>query len=160
MNVPTRCHAQVCGVFVEMWLEGRVTTHTPTIDVISEPHFLSGSDGLQACGFAGTTTQTLQVRRRTILPVARSLSHSLRISEPPRHADHDIDSPAMMRNKPSSSMQKTYDDCYLMCSTAVYFEGQVRQSSQSYQGSTISVSGQQMCFSRIRCCSGQSRVTD
>jgi hypothetical protein len=22
-------------------------------------------------------------------------------------------------------MQKTYDECYLMCSTAVYFEGQV-----------------------------------
>ena len=33
---------------------------------------------------------------------------------------------AMMRNKPASSMQKTYDECYLICSTAVYFEGQVR----------------------------------
>jgi len=31
----------------------------------------------------------------------------------------------MMRNKPASSMQKTYDECYLMCSTAVFFEGQV-----------------------------------
>ncbi|KAL8653981.1 MAG: hypothetical protein Q9210_001788 [Variospora velana] len=30
-----------------------------------------------------------------------------------------------MRSKPSSSMQKTYDECYLICSTAVYFEGQV-----------------------------------
>ncbi|KAL4811139.1 P-loop containing nucleoside triphosphate hydrolase protein [Aspergillus unguis] len=30
----------------------------------------------------------------------------------------------MMRPKPASSLQKTYDDCYLMCSTAVYFEGQ------------------------------------
>ncbi|KAL8969472.1 MAG: hypothetical protein Q9183_001980 [Haloplaca sp. 2 TL-2023] len=30
----------------------------------------------------------------------------------------------MLRNKTSSSMQKTYDDCYLVCSTAVYFEGQ------------------------------------
>ncbi|PYH46840.1 putative AAA family ATPase [Aspergillus saccharolyticus JOP 1030-1] len=29
-----------------------------------------------------------------------------------------------MRPKPASSLQKTYDDCYLMCSTAVYFEGQ------------------------------------
>ncbi|KAI9840892.1 MAG: hypothetical protein M1837_001218 [Sclerophora amabilis] len=29
-----------------------------------------------------------------------------------------------MRNRPSSSMQKTYDDCYLTCSTAVYFENQ------------------------------------
>ncbi|MCJ1461858.1 hypothetical protein MMC07_000457 [Pseudocyphellaria aurata] len=29
-----------------------------------------------------------------------------------------------MRNKTSSSMQKTYDECYLICSTAVYFEGQ------------------------------------
>lgn len=32
----------------------------------------------------------------------------------------------MMRNKTSSSLQKTYDECYLICSTAVYFEGQVR----------------------------------
>ncbi|CAD6451345.1 f7bdd25d-a8f9-4e02-84ee-ff7478204032 [Sclerotinia trifoliorum] len=30
----------------------------------------------------------------------------------------------MMRNKQSSSLQKTYDECYLICSTAVYFEGQ------------------------------------
>ncbi|KAJ5814720.1 hypothetical protein N7474_006497 [Penicillium riverlandense] len=30
----------------------------------------------------------------------------------------------MMRPKPSSSLQKTYDECYLSCSTAVYFEGQ------------------------------------
>ncbi|KAN0081021.1 P-loop containing nucleoside triphosphate hydrolase protein [Elaphomyces granulatus] len=30
----------------------------------------------------------------------------------------------MMHSKPSSSMQKTYDECYLSCSTAVYFEGQ------------------------------------
>ncbi|KAI9758549.1 MAG: Fe(2+) transporter [Chaenotheca gracillima] len=29
-----------------------------------------------------------------------------------------------MRSRPSSSMQKTYDDCYLTCSTAVYFENQ------------------------------------
>ncbi|KAL8928458.1 MAG: hypothetical protein Q9208_001691 [Pyrenodesmia sp. 3 TL-2023] len=29
-----------------------------------------------------------------------------------------------MRNKPSSSMQKTYDECYLICSTALYFESQ------------------------------------
>ncbi|PGH26576.1 hypothetical protein AJ80_01705 [Polytolypa hystricis UAMH7299] len=29
-----------------------------------------------------------------------------------------------MRSKPASSMQKTYDECYLTCSTAVYFEGQ------------------------------------
>ncbi|KAI5276978.1 AAA-domain-containing protein [Aureobasidium subglaciale] len=28
------------------------------------------------------------------------------------------------RGKPAASMQKTYDDCYLTCSTAVYFEGQ------------------------------------
>jgi hypothetical protein len=32
----------------------------------------------------------------------------------------------MMRSKPVSSLQKTYDECYLVCSTAVYFEGQVR----------------------------------
>ncbi|KAJ5086884.1 hypothetical protein NUU61_008191 [Penicillium alfredii] len=31
----------------------------------------------------------------------------------------------MMRPRPASSMQKTYDECYLLCSTAVYFEGQV-----------------------------------
>lgn len=30
----------------------------------------------------------------------------------------------MMRNKTSSSLQKTYDECYLICSTAVYYEGQ------------------------------------
>ncbi|KAF2219918.1 P-loop containing nucleoside triphosphate hydrolase protein [Elsinoe ampelina] len=30
----------------------------------------------------------------------------------------------MIRSKTSSSMQKTYDDCYLICSTAVYFESQ------------------------------------
>ncbi|KXS94352.1 hypothetical protein AC578_3179 [Pseudocercospora eumusae] len=30
----------------------------------------------------------------------------------------------MMRKAPSSSMQKTYDECYLICSTAIYFEGQ------------------------------------
>jgi hypothetical protein len=38
---------------------------------------------------------------------------------------------AMMRNKPASSMQKTYDECYLICSTAVYFEGQVRWRNTS-----------------------------
>jgi hypothetical protein len=32
----------------------------------------------------------------------------------------------MMRSKTSASLQKTYDECYLICSTAVYFEGQVR----------------------------------
>jgi hypothetical protein len=37
----------------------------------------------------------------------------------------------MMRNKTSSSIQKTYDECYLICSTAVYFEGQVRISTDS-----------------------------
>ena len=26
-----------------------------------------------------------------------------------------------------SSLQKTYDDCYLLCSTAVYFENQVSE---------------------------------
>ncbi|KIY03156.1 uncharacterized protein Z520_01623 [Fonsecaea multimorphosa CBS 102226] len=30
----------------------------------------------------------------------------------------------MLRSKPSSSMQKTYDEAYLQCSTAVFFEGQ------------------------------------
>ncbi|KAJ5871488.1 uncharacterized protein N7529_003841 [Penicillium soppii] len=30
----------------------------------------------------------------------------------------------MMRPRPASSLQKTYDECYLACSTAVYFEGQ------------------------------------
>lgn len=36
-----------------------------------------------------------------------------------------------MRNKASSSMQKTYDECYLVCSTAVYFEGQVCNGNSS-----------------------------
>lgn len=30
-----------------------------------------------------------------------------------------------LRKTPASSMQKTYDECYLICSTAIYFEGQV-----------------------------------
>ncbi|WPG98036.1 Hypothetical protein R9X50_00082000 [Acrodontium crateriforme] len=30
----------------------------------------------------------------------------------------------MMRKSPTASMQKTYDECYLVCSTAIYFEGQ------------------------------------
>ncbi|KAF2814880.1 AAA-domain-containing protein [Mytilinidion resinicola] len=30
----------------------------------------------------------------------------------------------MMRSNPSSAMQKTYDECFLTCSTAVYFESQ------------------------------------
>ncbi|KAL9598788.1 MAG: hypothetical protein Q9219_004286 [cf. Caloplaca sp. 3 TL-2023] len=34
----------------------------------------------------------------------------------------------MLRNKPASSMQKTYDECYLICSTAIYFEGQNNES--------------------------------
>jgi SpoVK/Ycf46/Vps4 family AAA+-type ATPase len=34
------------------------------------------------------------------------------------------ETPAMMRAKPAAAMQKTYDDCYLVCSTAVYFESQ------------------------------------
>jgi len=34
----------------------------------------------------------------------------------------------MMRAKPANTMQKCYDDCYLICSTAVYFESQVRLS--------------------------------
>lgn len=31
----------------------------------------------------------------------------------------------MMRPKIVSSLQKTYDECYLTCSTAVFFEGKV-----------------------------------
>ncbi|KAB2570391.1 putative aaa family protein [Lasiodiplodia theobromae] len=34
----------------------------------------------------------------------------------------------MIRQKPSAAMQKTYDDCYLVCSTAVYFESQGNES--------------------------------
>ncbi|KAK5125251.1 hypothetical protein LTR85_000927 [Meristemomyces frigidus] len=34
----------------------------------------------------------------------------------------------MMRKSPTSSMQKTYDECYLICSTAIYFEGQNNES--------------------------------
>jgi fidgetin-like protein 1 len=40
----------------------------------------------------------------------------------------------MMRSKPASSMQKTYDECYLICSTAVYFEGQVWTTAPSPTG--------------------------
>ena len=31
----------------------------------------------------------------------------------------------LRKSAPASSMQKTYDECYLICSTAIYFEGQV-----------------------------------
>lgn len=34
----------------------------------------------------------------------------------------------MMRQKPAAAMQKTYDDCYLVCSTAVYFESQANEA--------------------------------
>ncbi|EOD48109.1 AAA family ATPAse [Neofusicoccum parvum] len=33
-----------------------------------------------------------------------------------------------MRQKPAAAMQKTYDDCYLVCSTAVYFESQANEA--------------------------------
>src|SRR5450432_781151 len=31
----------------------------------------------------------------------------------------------MMRSNTASALQKTYDECYLVCSTAVYYESQV-----------------------------------
>lgn len=34
-----------------------------------------------------------------------------------------------LRKAPASSMQKTYDECYLTCSTAIYFEGQVSSNA-------------------------------
>lgn len=33
-------------------------------------------------------------------------------------------------------MQKTYDECYLVCSTAIYFEGQVSLSVTEEKGVT------------------------
>ena len=33
----------------------------------------------------------------------------------------------MFRSKPSATMQKTYDEAYLQCSTAVFFESQVTE---------------------------------
>lgn len=35
----------------------------------------------------------------------------------------------MLRNKVFTALQKTYDDSYLSCSTAVYYESQVRHPS-------------------------------
>lgn len=32
----------------------------------------------------------------------------------------------MLRNRALAVLQKTYDDSYLSCSTAIYYEGQVR----------------------------------
>lgn len=46
----------------------------------------------------------------------------------------------MMRPKIVSSLQKTYDECYLTCSTAVFFEGKVWFSlvlSPSYSGGLL-----------------------
>jgi len=39
-------------------------------------------------------------------------------------------------------MQKTYDECYLICSTAIYFEGQVRgvDRQQGEQDEALTVS--------------------
>ncbi|KAK3708178.1 hypothetical protein LTR37_011682 [Vermiconidia calcicola] len=34
----------------------------------------------------------------------------------------------LRKTAPASSMQKTYDECYLICSTAIYFEGQNNES--------------------------------
>lgn len=34
-------------------------------------------------------------------------------------------------------MQKTYDECYLICSTAIYFEGQVRSHDKAVFGSRL-----------------------
>lgn len=39
--------------------------------------------------------------------------------------DYAPAAPAMLRNKAFTVLQKTYDDSYLSCSTAVYYEGQV-----------------------------------
>ena len=38
----------------------------------------------------------------------------------------------MMRKSPMNSQQKCYDECYLICSTAIYFEGQVRDFTASF----------------------------
>lgn len=40
---------------------------------------------------------------------------------------------AMLRNKGLAVLQKTYDDSYLSCSTAVYYEGQVRRFAHRHQ---------------------------
>ena len=47
----------------------------------------------------------------------------------------------MMRNKTPSSMQKTYDECYLICSTAVYFEGQVGVNTLALDAPLIVLTG-------------------
>lgn len=38
----------------------------------------------------------------------------------------------MSRNKALSVLQKTYDDAYLSCSTAVYHESQVSPTSRAF----------------------------
>lgn len=50
-----------------------------------------------------------------------------------------------MRNKPSSSMQKTYDECYLICSTAVYFESQVCVTTIIHLPNTYSANATPSC---------------
>lgn len=58
--------------------------------------------------------------------VSLSLSSLFSLFSLPLLCLHPAGRPAlMMRSKPVSSLQKTYDECYLVCSTAVYFEGQV-----------------------------------
>lgn len=70
--------------------------------------------------------------RPTPSPIAR-------LSTAPLRQLHGVRAHPMMRPKPASSLQKTYDDCYLMCSTAVYFEGQVGRLSLARSPSSMSM---------------------
>lgn len=73
----------------------------------------------------------------TYLPQARlpSLLVCLLFTHSDGRALHSAPISIMMRTKPSTAMQKTYDECYLICSTAVYFESQVSLTPASRCGS-------------------------
>lgn len=61
----------------------------------------------------------------TAPPSATAPSHN---SGPPPNASREnaVDGANMASSGAVSALQRLYDDCYLTCSTAIYYEGQVR----------------------------------
>jgi hypothetical protein len=76
-------------------------------------------------------------RDQPCYPVNNSSRHNFFIVHSHRHdttasasaqsktEDHHTAAGEMMRSNPASAMQKTYDECFLVCSTAIYFESKV-----------------------------------
>jgi len=109
---------------------GRTTSSHATVNDTS------GAETLHSRHHCGIDQDALAVLHRSGRQALNSRLSSQRLTARQRqsirrthnggHATPPLSSPTMMRQKPATSMQKTYDDCYLICSTAVYFESQVR----------------------------------